>query len=129
MITINHVADANQMLVLCRKRLPRIKPLLVQYVTISLSIYHLSEHETLTQCCFKVGPASTTLAQHQSKIGPTFRVHCQHIELQLVFYLSFNWKRSGLINMFLLRRRKEKNGLTASNVCVINTKWYHSLYK
>ena len=31
---------------------------------------NLSKHKTLTQCCFDVGPPSTTLAQHQNNIGP-----------------------------------------------------------
>ena len=27
------------------------------------------KHETLTRCCFEIGQLSTTLAQHQNRIG------------------------------------------------------------
>ena len=33
-----------------------------------------SKHETLTQCCFDVGPTSKTVGQHQSNIGSMSRV-------------------------------------------------------
>ena len=35
---------------------------------------HPSKHETLTQCCFNVGPPSLTSAQHYNNIGSTPRV-------------------------------------------------------
>ena len=37
-------------------------------------IHNPSSYWWLGQCCFDAGPASTTLAQHQNSIIPTFRV-------------------------------------------------------
>ena len=34
-----------------------------------------SKHETLSQCCFNVGPASKTVGQHQNIIGTTVRIY------------------------------------------------------
>ena len=33
-----------------------------------------SKHDTLTQCCFNVGPASATLIEHWNNIGSMYRV-------------------------------------------------------
>ena len=32
-------------------------------------LHDTSEHQTLTQCCFNVGPTSWTVSQHQNNIG------------------------------------------------------------
>ena len=44
------------------------------------SITAPSTHETLNQCCFNIGPSSSTLAQHYSNIEPTSRV-CWELQL------------------------------------------------
>ena len=36
------------------------------------SMHVPSKHGILTQCCFNVGPASQTLAQHKASIGAMF---------------------------------------------------------
>ena len=40
----------------------------------------LSKHETLSQCCFNVGPPSSTLGQHYTIIGSTSRA-CLKLQL------------------------------------------------
>ena len=37
-------------------------------------MWHPRKHETLTQCCFNVGPAAPTMGQHWNNIGSTSRV-------------------------------------------------------
>ena len=50
----------------------------------SCIVIHPSKHETSTQCCFDVGPPSSTPVHHQSSIGSMSRVCWDAVWIYLV---------------------------------------------
>ena len=56
-----------------RKQWPNIKPTLVQFLVLARVP---NKHETLTQCCVNLGPASPAVALRSTNLGPASRA-CQ----------------------------------------------------
>ena len=55
-----------------------------------------SKHGALTQCCFNVGPSSSTSAQHYNNIGSTTRVCRADVGSTLIHPSYSQWEAVGI---------------------------------